>query len=278
MNAPDTCPLVAGRALAVVALASVLAGCFTSEGSGELALKQYPAAGFTSVTLISEGEVTITPGDFAVFVSAEDNILPSVVVAQEGERLILGRDVDPIDGIRATRPIEFRVSMPLLNGVRVSSAGSVAVRGVSGAGALTLAVSGGGVVDAANVASALVAIEVDGAGRVFASGVQAQVLRCDVGGSGSVSIAGEAEDVLLRVGGSGAYRGSDLRSSSADVDVTGAGQALVWAEHRLDARVDGNGSVIYRGEPKPSVFAQRDGQVTAFAEDGRRGVTPASGT
>ena len=45
------------------------------------------------------------------------------------------------------------------------------------------------------------------------------------------------------------HRGSNLRASSVRVEVSGVGQAFVWADRRLDADVGGEGRIVYRGDP-----------------------------
>jgi len=72
--------------------------------------------------------------------------------------------------------------------------------------------------------------------------------------------------VAIEISGTGLYRCSRLLSSEADVEVTGAGQAFVWAETRLDARANGRGRVVYRGAPTVTSAVQRDGVVTALAD------------
>ena len=263
------------RVLAMPLLLS-LAACFTGEGSGRLALETYPVRDFRVVALSSEGAVTITRGDFAVSASAEDNVLPTVLVERHGHRLVLGRDVDVIDGIRPTVPIEFRVTMPTLDGVAVSGSGSVAVRGVDAAAALQLEIVGAGAIDLAQVRASAVVIDIRGAGRLSAVGLQALGLRCTVGGSGRVSLAGAAETIVVAVSGASLFRGSQLRASSARVDVTGAGQAVVWAEDSLQARADGNGRVLYRGAPTVQQTTQREGELVALRMSLPNGGNPAA--
>ena len=242
-----------------------LTACFSADGSGRLAFRTYDVSGFSAVALGSEGVVTITPGEFAVSASAEDDVLPTVTVQRRDETLVIGRDVDPIDGIRSTVPVEIRIAMPTLGAVSVSGSGAVVVRGLNAdASALRLEIVGAGAIDLASLRAPVLAIDVSGAGRLSATGVEAGEVQAKVRGSGRVSLAGVAEAATIAVSGASLFRASQLRASNVDVDVTGAGQVAVWARNALQARIDGSGRVLYRGTPTIRQTIQRDGELVAL--------------
>jgi hypothetical protein len=49
--------------------------------------------------------------------------------------------------------------------------------------------------------------------------------------------------------GAGGYEAVELQSQDAEVMVSGAGSAKVWAEKTLKATVTGIGSIKYKGDP-----------------------------
>ena len=201
--------------------------------------------------------------------SAEDDVLPTVYVQRRGETLVIGRDVDLIDGIRATLPIDVRVAMPALDGVSVSGSGSVAVRGGGfEETALQLEITGAGSIDLAEMRAPALAIEMSGAGRLNATGLEARDVQATVRGAGQVALAGVAETTTVLVSGASLFRASELRALKANVDVTGAGQVAVWAEDALQVRIDGSGRVLYRGAPTIRQTVQRDGQLVALGSVG----------
>ena len=163
-------------------LALTLAGCYTGEGSGRVAVERYDVGEFTEVVLSGDGKVIIAPGEHAVSVSAEDDVLPSLRVVADGKTLVLQREVDWIDGIRPTVPIEFRVTVPVLEGVRVSGSAVATIRGVAFGDEVQLAGSGAASIDAAPVVCGRLVAEVDGAGEIVVSGVEAATFRGAVGG------------------------------------------------------------------------------------------------
>ena len=253
-----------GQRIPVALLALVVTGCYTGEGSGRVVVERFDVEAFSEIVLSSGGRVTVVPGENAVSVSAEDDVLPSLHVAVDGTTLHLQREVDWIDGIRPTVPVEFRVAMPMLDAVRVSGSGRVAIRGVEFGTETTFAASGAGSIDAVAVACRGLVAEVDGAGEIFVTGINASTFRGVVGGSGRITAQGSAEEVDVAVGGSGLYRGSDLRGSSTRVEVGGVGQAFVWAVERLEAGVGGEGRVVYRGDPSIEERVRQDDRVVAM--------------
>ena len=252
--------------VATFGVALALAGCYSGEGSGDLAFKVYPVEDFDVVVLAGEGVATVTAGDFAVSASAEDNVLPSLRVLRDGEALVLRRDVDVIDGVRAELPIEYHVSMPALAEARVSGSGALAIRGFEAQVPLRLDAKGVGAVDIAGVAASTVTITASGASVVTVSGLTAQSLDCEASGSAHISATGETETLAVNIRGSSVFQGARLRVASTQAQVAGAAQAFVWPRETLAATVGGSGRLLYRGQPVVSQTLQRDGQIVALAD------------
>ena len=253
----------------LLALAT-LAGCYAAEGSGEIVHETYAVDGFTEVVLSGTGQATIVQGEYRVTASADSDVLPSVRVERRGEALILRREVDWIDGVRPTVPVDYRISMPTLHTAKVSGSGSLKVRGATGEGVggegvgveeLRLAVSGAGTIDVAAAAAHAVTVDVSGASVVSISTLQAGSLRVDISGAGRVATDGSVDNAAVEVSGSGVFRGSRLRAATASVRVSGAGQALVQAVDKLEAHASGAGRVTYFGEPVVEKIVQGAGQV-----------------
>lgn len=252
------------RRLLTISMLALAAGCYTGEGSGEVALKSYDVAAFSGIALSSDGTVTVLPGDFAVTASAEDNILPTLRLQTRDDTLVVWRDVDWIDGIRPTVPIRVTVTVPQLATVAVSGSGRVVVRGV-GAPVVGYSVSGAGALDLVDVPATRVKIDVAGSGTVSASGIRATEFAADLRGAARAVVAGKADVATVNVSGSVLYRGAHLRARQVVAEVDGAAQAFVWADDALKARVGGIARLGYRGNPALEVAIQRDGRL--FAAD-----------
>lgn len=109
---------------------------------------------------------------------------------------------------------------------------------------------------------ALSGINITGSGNVRATGLDTDRLSTDISGSGSADLTGRADDVDLRITGSGSCDAADLRCKSARVTVSGSGTATVDATDRLTADVTGSGSVHYTGNPAVEKRITGSGAVT----------------
>jgi len=82
-------------------------------------------------------------------------------------------------------------------------------------------------------------------------------LQLDVGdldvmlaGAGSVKLRGKASNQILSLNGVGHVEASELESRWCEVTVSGMGEAEVNVKENLVARVNGVGSINYRGNPE----------------------------
>ena len=94
------------------------------------------------------------------------------------------------------------------------------------------------------------ALEVSGSANVEAEGVSTDRLAVTISGTGNVKTGGEADKQEVSISGAGDYRAGELESKAVEIDVGGAGSAIVNASEKLDARISGVGSVEYVGDPK----------------------------
>lgn len=232
-----------------VACLVALGGCYTERGSGEVTVVSHDLTGFNGVRLVGAGELSVASGAFAVSVSAEDNVMPSVVVEMDGDTLVLRRESGWGEGVRPSFPIEFMVTLPALKAVRVSGSGNAAVQDVPAEDGLMLTVYGSGTIRVAAAQAPTVVANVQGSGGISLDELTASRFVSRIDGSGRVTATGAAGDVTVNIGGSGLHRSTGLRAAAAEVEIAGSGQALLWAERRLDVQINGDGSVTYRGDP-----------------------------
>lgn len=72
-------------------------------------------------------------------------------------------------------------------------------------------------------------------------------LTTDVSGSGEVVLKGMAKEFFGSISGAGSIRGFDLITDNTELDLSGAADAQVTANEKLDVNVSGSGDVQYRG-------------------------------
>jgi hypothetical protein len=91
--------------------------------------------------------------------------------------------------------------------------------------------------------------------------ISAPAIEAELSGAGSLSLKGEAKDLSISGSGSSKIRCFDLIAGNVRVDISGAGNAEVFASTKLDVEVSGAGDIIYKGNPAVSQHISGAGSV-----------------
>ena len=208
------------RALALLAVGSVVTACSATAGSGQLATQSRQVSGFTSVELTGVGELSIDQtGTESLTVSAEDNLLPLLTSRVEGDTLILGKK--PNTRIVTSKPITYTLTMKDITGLAVSGSGTINAPKLTTA-ALRIEISGSGVITTAgNVDDQ--SLEISGSGRYLADGLTSKTTTAEISGSGTANVvASNALDVKISGSGTLTYSGNPQVSQT----VSGSGKLI----------------------------------------------------
>jgi hypothetical protein len=94
------------------------------------------------------------------------------------------------------------------------------------------------------------ALDVEGAGEIQLNGIRGERLDVNYRGAGSMDINGEVKTFRMTAEGVGAVDAKALVANDVDVRFRGIGDVSVYARNRLDAVVQGMGSLTYYGKPR----------------------------
>ena len=75
-------------------------------------------------------------------------------------------------------------------------------------------------------------------------------IESEISGSGAITLKGETRKFTLKTSGAAKAMCYDLLSEETIVDISGAGEAQVYASQKLQVDVSGAGNVSYKGEVK----------------------------
>ncbi|MBS1603213.1 MAG: DUF2807 domain-containing protein [Bacteroidetes bacterium] len=195
-------------------------------GNGNIKTEDRSVSDFKNVEVSGAAKVLVSQSDHSsVRLEGDENLLSYMEVSQEGDRVIVrekhGFHLVP------TNDIKVYVSTKVFN--QIKGSGAVDIIGqskITNPEDLALSVSGAG------------DIKMD---------VDAPRLSADVSGSGSVDLKGQTKDVDLDLTGAGHAHCYELLAENTKVDISGAGDAEVFASVKLDATVSGAGNVNYKG-------------------------------
>lgn len=92
--------------------------------------------------------------------------------------------------------------------------------------------------------------------------LNAPAISAEISGAGSVTLKGEAKELKVDGSGSSHFRCFDLMAENVSVDISGAGDAEVFASVKLAVDVSGAGSVKYKGNATVSQKVSGSGNVS----------------
>ena len=97
--------------------------------------------------------------------------------------------------------------------------------------------------------STLTAAQLTGAVRLTATKLSGKGFYLDGSGATRVTVDGMVGELLATMSGASRLDADDLQVKAAQLSISGAGKAEVWASDSLKVSISGAGKVTYRGNP-----------------------------
>lgn len=215
----------------LAALLLVLSSCSNFmgkriRGNGKISTETRTASSFNGVRVSGAIDLYVSNGaSTAVRVEADENLMKYIIVENDGDVL----KIRPKSGInlKPSRSIRVYVSAPAFSRLEASGACDIfSENKIQSQGTLQIDLSG-----ASDAKIDLNAPKVD----------------VDVSGACSVTLKGETRDFMVEGSGSTDIKCYELLAENTKVDISGAGNAQVFASVKLDVDVSGAADVKYKG-------------------------------
>lgn len=209
-------------------------------GDGNWTTNDRVVSNFDEVQVSGAIDVYVTQGPLQpVKIEADANLQEYIEVLVSGNRLVIrtkqGFNLDP------TNDMKVRVTAPVYKNIEVSGACDVTSENqITSTEKIEMGVSGAG------------EIKMD---------ISAPEVTVGLTGAGSATLKGETKKFDISLSGAGHIRCFDLKSETANVDITGAGSAEVFASVAIKGNISGAGSVKYKGGGSPDVRTTGAGSV-----------------
>lgn len=225
--------LTAGLLLGLVFVTACNLSVSVTKGSGNVITESRSVSNFHKVDLAGFGELSITQGDTeSLTIETDDNLLPLIETKVENGVLSIGPDSKRgAISVNPTHSIKYALHVKNLDALEISGAGNV---------------------NAPSLKSDTFTINTSGAGNLNLQQFETKTLTTSVSGAGNILLAGQVETQAATLSGFGNYDASNLKSTAADIRLSGAGNATVWASGTLNVQISGAGSVSYYGTPQVS--------------------------
>lgn len=200
------------------------------QGSGKIVTETRNVQDFLAISIEYPAEIVVQQGKSeSVKVEADDNLLPQLITEmRNGTLFIKNNEKDWSKRVNPSEPVKIIITVKDLHEVDFSSAGTLRVEGLK---------------------SDDFKIVLSGAGEVIFSKINVRNFESILSGAGNIKADGASDNVKLTISGFGNFEAPELTSMTADVRITGAGNAVMRVKNELTATVSGAGSVEYYGSP-----------------------------
>lgn len=210
-------------------------GCV--DGDGPIITEEIFLSDFDGINVRGSMDVFLKQGpEQEVIVEGKENII------DELERDVNGGiwDIDFDGCVRDVDEFNIYITIPDLRRIRIDGSGDVVSENLFVIEDLAIDIEGSGDIDLA---------------------LEADDIHTFIDGSGDIRLEGLADEVKYRIEGSGDVEAFGLECQVADINVSGSGDLEVFVTEYLKVRIEGSGSVYYRGNPELDISIDGSGEV-----------------
>jgi len=214
------------KLIAFAVLAFGLVSCGeTVQGNGQVKKETREAAPFESIDVSGEYEVHIKPANYSsLTIEADENLLQHIESYVKDGTLY----VESKENFSRYRELNLYISVETFKGLETSGASTVMGKGLLTGENMDFDFSGAAEVD----------LE-----------LQADKIDAEFSGACEVKFAGNAETLNLETSGAVEFDGENLKTQNCRLEMSGAGEAVVFVTEKLDISVSGAAQIRYKGSP-----------------------------
>ncbi len=252
---------------ALVSLVAFLSACSYDHGSirgyGPVIDSDVNIEYVTGIEIDGSMDVEIIPSDtFRVVIVAQENIAKLVMIEPFGN--VAKISYKPRVNVIPTDVAKVVFYMPELTSVDIDGSGDVYIFDeYEFDDRMSLTIDGSGDITIESIICDHLETTINGSGDIEA-GIVANLIETVVRGSGDIEYFGTSATHTIMVSGSGDTDAFDLHTLETYIDISGSGNALVWAEELLDIYISGSGDVTYKGNPQLVFDIPGSGNVNAW--------------
>ena len=247
--------------LAVMLLALFMTSCsvenICTSGQGGVVDSTLSVPNFTGIDLQMDGNVFLSQGPVAsVTVRGQENIIDKLKLDVSNQVW----DIDLEGCARNYETLEFYVTIPEIDYLRVSGSGSITADSILTVDDVEVLLTGSGNITLPLNAD-FVYTKITGSGDIDLQAAVATQMESQITGSGNYTFMGSVPTHLTEIVGSGNVNAFELQTAKTEVVISGAGDAEVSADNELKVTITGSGDVSYRGTPSLDLRVTGSGRV-----------------
>lgn len=105
-------------------------------------------------------------------------------------------------------------------------------------------------------------LKIAGSGKIEFADLNAEELDLKISGSGSIVLAGSGgEEFNVAISGSGKIDAQNYEVQEFEGKISGSGKCLIFVSGELEAQISGSGSIYYKGKPEVQTSISGSGKV-----------------
>lgn len=198
------------------------------KGNGNVITEQRTTSSYDGVTSSGSFHVILVNGkEGEITIKGEENILPYIETVIEDNTLKIGYKKNT--SIRTTKKIVVTVPVTEIQKIILSGSGNIESKNVLKGENLITKLSGSGSIDLI---------------------VNVEEINTTIAGSGNINIEGTTTSFNTKLTGSGDVRAYELQAEEVLIKITGSGSVKASVSKKINAKITGSGNVYYQGNPK----------------------------
>ena len=219
------------RLLLLIVLAVIISSCNyiggeRIRGNGNMKVENRTISSFDGVYVSGNTDIYVKQDSiFSVRVEADENLMEYIITELDGSTLKI-RSKDGVN-LKSSRSIKVYVSGPSFKYFKASGACDIFS-------------------ESKITSSEEIAIDISGASDVKMELVSPKI-EADLSGAGSITLSGQTKDFKVDGSGSTDINCFDLQTENTVIELSGAGNAAVFASVKLDLKISGAADVRYKG-------------------------------
>jgi hypothetical protein len=104
-------------------------------------------------------------------------------------------------------------------------------------------------------------LKVSGSGKIKVPKLNGEEVDAAISGSGDILLGGTADEMDIRISGSGDIYAEEFQVNECDIKISGSGDCRIDATGEIDASISGSGSVTYYSNPQIDARVSGSGKV-----------------
>jgi len=218
--------MVFKRFIFIIGISFLFYSCLNSvEGNKKVVKESRNVYSFSKIDISGEFEVLINQtSSEKLELEVDENLLELIVTEVKNGTLFISTKKT----IGKAKSLKLYISMITIN--KISASGAIEIKNKGKLTTNTL------IIDASGAADIELTVELEN-------------LQMELSGASETSLSGDATNFEIDLSGASELEAKQLKTDHTTIDISGAGNATVFAKKTLNVTVSGAGSIKYKGNP-----------------------------